>query len=153
MCKAEAIKRRVRSSVLKASRVECQLMPLINTQSTSWSTLANCLDQHLIDISINAWSTLDRHLSQQSIKKQLIKWVNTSSESTLGRLLTDCQSSANQDVDGLSIEGTDWHLTAEAIDTQWSLCLSYLTLILLRCQSVAESVCKRNAWQAWKPSS
>ena len=115
--------------------------------------LSDTLHQHLIDISINAWSTLDRHLSQQSIKKQLIKWVNTSSESTLGRLLTDCQSSANQDVDGLSIEGTDWHLTAEAIDTQWSLCLSYLTLILLRCQSVAESVCKRNAWQAWKPSS
>ena len=67
--------------VLKASVVECQLIPLIDTPSTSWFKL----DRHSIDISVECWSRVNQFSIDLCVGQHLADYQPT----TVDRMLTE----------------------------------------------------------------
>ena len=102
----------------------------IYTQSTlNWR-----LNQYSIDILINTWSTPKQHLSQSTaswestnfcrrhqVPTDTYESVNT--RPTIDRVLIECWL----DVNGLSIEGINWHSArTPSVVYTWFLCLNKL---------------------------
>ena len=97
-----------RSSVLKASSVECWSFPLINTSLT--------LHQHVGVHSINTpWTS---QLMVNWLSQLISSWyVCQDTQSTINGLLIKCQLSSNWVSIKMLLEGIDWHSTTDALRT------------------------------------
>jgi len=120
------------SCVLKASTVECPLISLINTRSTSWSTFD-------LDISINTWPPLDTWstswLIQSTINQQsvIVDWLICIDRHLMVCLqkIVGSWPTVSQDVNPVSIKVSIEY---------WSSVNRGVNRVLIQCQSRVDQV-------------
>ena len=108
--------------------------PLIDTWSTSLSTLDRHLRRYSVNTRLTSWSTVGGHLTNfcrhpikcwsihmsQSTLRQLSPTVNQMLIECLSRVnhvSIQCWPSIARDVAGVLIEGINWHSTVDAFST------------------------------------